>query len=344
MPLIDLDTDAGRRAALEQMLLVRSFENAVKEQFADGEIPGFVHLSIGQEAVAVGACGAMEADDHITSTHRGHGHALARGLDPERLMAEIYGKRSGYCGGKGGSMHVAAPESGMLGAQAIVGGGVPVAAGAALSAQVRGEERVVVAFLGDGSVAAGQVHEAMNLGATWSLPLVFLVENNLYSEGMAFAEQHNIDDVADIADAYGIPGVVVDGQDVAAVYEAVREARHRAVRGEGPTLIEAKTYRYRGHFEGDPEGYREASEVSEWRETRDPIDNYVDRLEEERVLDEEAVDTIRTDVAATIDGAIESARTADPPPASEAYEDVFDEPVAEIGRFRELLRADGGER
>lgn len=344
MPAIDLETASGRRRALERMLLIRAFENAVKDRFADGEIPGFVHLSLGQEAVAVGGCGALEADDYVTSTHRGHGHALACGLDPGRLMAEIYGKGSGYCRGKGGSMHVAAPEAGMLGAQAIVGAGIPVAVGAALTAQVRGEERVTVAFLGDGGIAAGQVHEGLNLAATWGLPLVVIIENNLYSEGMAFEEQHNIDDVVEIAPAYGIPSEIVDGQDVEEVYDSVHAAREHVITEYEPTLIEAKTYRYRGHFEGDPEGYRQEEEVREWRENRDPIAGFITRLKDAGEIDEDWVDAIRTDATDNIDDAVESARAAESPPASEAYEDIFADTVPEIDRFRSFLETDGGGR
>lgn len=344
MPAIDLGTRDGRREALARMFLIREFENAVKDRFADGEIPGFVHLSLGQEGVAVGAAGALEREDMITSTHRGHGHALARGLGPGPLMAEIYGKESGYCSGKGGSMHVAAPALGMLGAQAIVGAGVPVAVGAALTAQVRDEDRATVAFLGDGAVAAGQVHEGLNLGATWSLPLVFVVENNLYSEGMAFDEQHNIDEVAEAAAAYGVPGVVVDGQDVEAVHETVRDARDRAMAGEGPTLVEAKTYRYRGHFEGDQEPYRESSEVESWRENRDPIDGFIGRLEDAGEVDEEDVEAIRDQATKRIEEAVEAARSADQPPPTAAYEDVFVEPVGEVDRFRALYKPAGGDR
>jgi pyruvate dehydrogenase E1 component alpha subunit len=344
MPRIDLSTPTGRRTALERMLEIRRFEEAVKERFADGEIPGFVHLSLGQEAVPVGACGALEPDDYVTGTHRGHGQALARGLEADRLMAELYGKRTGYCGGKGGSMHVADLESGMLGAQPIVGASVPLATGAALTAQVGEDDWVAVAFLGDGAVAAGQVHEAMNLGATWELPVVYLVENNRYSEGMAFDEQHNVDDVAETAAAYGIPGETVDGQDVEAVYEVVREARRRATAGEGPTLVEAETYRYRGHFEGDPEPYRDEAEVREWQENRDPVDTFVERLVEAGELDRAAVDDLRETVEDRIRMAVEYARESDPPAPERAYDDVFAKPVPEVERFQELLQADGGGR
>lgn len=317
------------------MLLIREFEDRVAQRYADDEIPGFVHLSQGQEAVAVGACAALASEDYVTSTHRAHGHSIAKGLSPERLMAEIYGKQSGYCGGKGGSMHVASPEEGMLGAQPIVGASVPLGVGAALAAEARTEDWIALAFLGDGATAAGQVHEGLNLAATWGLPVVFVVENNRYSEGMTFDEQHNVDDIVEKAPAYGIPGRQVDGQDVTAVYAAIRDARERAASGEGPTLIEAETYRYRGHFEGDDQPYRTEEEIEDWRENRDPIDSFRRSLEERGELTAEQFDALASEAESTIDDAIERAR-ADPSPDPEsAYEAVFDEPAAEIDQFRD---------
>ncbi|EMA54842.1 thiamine pyrophosphate-dependent dehydrogenase E1 component subunit alpha, partial [Halococcus salifodinae] len=269
MTEIDFTTADGKAEALRRMLLAREFEDTVQDRFADGEIPGFVHLSQGQEAVAVGVCGTLTDDDYITSTHRAHGHSIAKGLDPNRALAELYAKETGYCEGKGGSMHVASLDEGMLGAQPIVGASAPLAVGAGITAQYEDADWVSVAFVGDGATAAGQVHEAFNFAATWGLPVVFVVENNLYSEGMRFDEQHNIEDLADMAASYGIPGEIVDGQSVEAVHEVTAEARERALE-EGPTLIEAKTYRYRGHFEGDQQPYRTSEEIAEWQEHRDP--------------------------------------------------------------------------
>lgn len=347
MTELDLTTRDGRLEALRRMLLVREFEDRAAQRYADDEIPGFVHLSQGQEAVAVGTCAALDPEDYVTSTHRAHGHSIAKGLSPERLMAEIYGTESGYCGGKGGSMHVASPEEGMLGAQPIVGASVPLGAGAGLTAQVRDENWIATAFLGDGATAAGQVHEGINLAATWGLPVVFVVENNRYSEGMTFEEQHNVDDIVEKAPAYGIPGRQVDGQDVTAVYEAMREARERAASGEGPTLIEAETYRYRGHFEGDDQPYRTEEEIEDWRENRDPIDIFRRSLEERGELTAEQFDALVSEAESTIDDAIERAR-ADPTPDPEAaYDAVFDEPAPEIDLFRRETRqwgANGGTR
>lgn len=325
------------------MLLVRAFENRVQDRFADNEIPGFVHLSQGQEAVAVGACGPLTDDDYITSTHRAHGHSLAKGLDPDRLLAELYGKEPGYCGGRGGSMHVADLGKGMLGAQPIVGASVPLATGAGITAQLTDDDWCVVAFCGDGSVAAGQVHEGINLAATWGLPVVYVIENNQYSEGMVFDEQHNVDDLADMAASYGIPGEIVDGQDVEAVYETVSRARERAIAGEGPTLVEAKTYRYRGHFEGDEEPYRSEDEVEEWMTDRDPIENYASALTADGVLTESEFAEMRSDVEETMDSAVQFARDAEMPAPEDAYDDVFVEPVEDIDRFRERHAADSGQ-
>ncbi|MXR20183.1 thiamine pyrophosphate-dependent dehydrogenase E1 component subunit alpha [Halobacterium bonnevillei] len=336
-----LDTPEKRRSALRTMVLIREFENHVRDRFADNEIPGFVHLSQGQEAVAVGVCTALSRDDYITSTHRAHGHSLAKGLEPDRLLAELYGKAEGHCGGRGGSMHVADLDEGMLGAQPIVGASVPLGTGAGITAQLSDADWMATAFCGDGSVAAGQVHEAINLAATWQLPVVFVVENNQYSEGMVFDEQHNVEDVAEMASAYGIPGEIVDGQDVTAVNETMRAARERALDGDGPTLIEAKTYRYRGHFEGDEQPYRSQEEVEDWRENRDPIDNYRERLAAAGELTDEEFEAIRTEVKAVMADAVEFARNADEPAPEAAYDDVFVEEAPEIDAFRERMAADG---
>ncbi len=347
MVTLDLATREGKKQALRGMLRIREFEQVVQENFADGEIPGFVHLSIGQEAVAVGACGVLDAQDYITSTHRGHGHSLAKGLDAERLMAELYGKASGYCSGKGGSMHVADLDAGHLGAQGIVASGTPLIAGASLTAQLTDDDFVGLSFFGDGAMAAGQGHEAINLAATWDLPAIFVIENNLYSEGMSFEKQHNIEDLADAASAYGIPGEIVDGMDVEAVYEAVDSAKERALRGEGPTLIEAKTYRYRGHYEGDPEPYRSEEEVQRWREERDPIESYTEYLVAEEILSEDEVASLRDTVEEEIATAVEFARESPPPDPETAYEDLFVDEYPDISYFRGLRDAavtDGGGR
>lgn len=337
MPQVNLQKPEGKVTVLRRMLLAREFEDTVQDQFADGEIPGFVHLSQGHEGVAVGTCSALTEGDYITSTHRAHGHSVAKGLDPARMLAELYGKETGYCKGKGGSMHVAALEKGMLGAQPIVGGSVPLATGAGITAQYMDTDWISLAFLGDGAVTEGQVHEAFNLAATWQLPVVFVIENNQYSEGMTFDEQHNIEDLADMSISYGIPGEIVDGQDVEAVHEIISEAREHALAGDGPTLIEAKTYRYRGHFEGDQEPYRSKEEVEEWRSERDPIDNYAEKLFEDGVLTEEEYNELRNDVEDEIADALEFARESDEASRDSAYNDVFVKSVPEIGAHRARL-------
>jgi TPP-dependent pyruvate/acetoin dehydrogenase alpha subunit len=251
------------------MAAIRGFETSSERLLKRGELTGNVHLSIGQEAVAAGVCDVLRADDHITTTHRGHGHCLAKGGDPERMFAELLGRSTGYCGGKAGSMHIADPATGNLGATAIVGGGIAMAAGAALSAQVRGTDQVAVAFFGEGAVAEGSFHEALNLAVVWDLPLLLVCENNGYAE-LTPVSVHLRAPVHRLAEPHGIPGVLVDGNDALAVRAAAAEAVSRARAGDGPTLLECATYRWSGHYVGDRERYRSKEEVASWRE-RDPI-------------------------------------------------------------------------
>ncbi|SFR72418.1 pyruvate dehydrogenase E1 component alpha subunit [Halogeometricum rufum] len=342
MVTIDIESEEGQLEILRRMLTIREFDTKAGELFADGELPGFVHLYIGEEAVGVGAVSALEQDDYITSTHRGHGHCIAKGLDPYQMMAELYGKRDGYCNGKGGSMHIADVDAGMLGANGIVGAGPPLATGAALTADYKDEDRVALAFFGDGAVAQGQVHEAINLAATWNLPAVFVIENNQFGEGTPMEKQHNVEHLSATAEAYDIPGFTVDGMDVTAVYEAVEEARSRAADGGGPTLIEADTYRYEGHFEGDHQPYRSEEDVQIWKD-RDAIETFKDRLVEAGTLTQEEFEDLREEVSAEIDDAANSAKDADYPDPSEAYEDMFGANVPEISDFAAQMRADGGE-
>ncbi|KYH25122.1 2-oxoglutarate dehydrogenase E1 component [Halalkalicoccus paucihalophilus] len=342
MPTIDLETETGRKEALRRMLTIRQFDTTAGERFADGEIPGFVHLYIGEEAVGVGACSALEDDDYITSTHRGHGHCIAKGLDPKPMMAELYGKREGYCNGKGGSMHIADVDAGMLGANGIVGAGPPLGTGAALTIDRKGEDRVALSFLGDGAVAQGQVHSAANLAATWDLPVIFLVENNHYGEGTPVEEQHNVENLSATAGAYNVPGITVDGMDITAVNEAVTEARERARAGDGPTFIEAETYRFHGHFEGDEELYREDDEVERW-EARDPIETFAQRLIDRGELTNEEYEALQSEVETTIEEALEYAQSAEEPAPEEAYDDMFAAEVPEITEFARRVRADGGD-
>jgi len=239
-------------------------------------------------------------------------------------------------------MHVANLDKGMLGAQPIVGASVPLGTGAGITAQLQNADWCGLAFCGDGSVAAGQVHEGINLAATWGLPVIYVIENNQYSEGMVFDEQHNIEDLVDMAASYGIPGEVVDGQDVEAVHETVSAARARALAGDGPTLVEAKTYRYRGHFEGDEEPYRESEEVEEWMTEHDPIEKYVTALDERGELDDDDLTAMRAEVKSVMDAAVQFARDADEPAPENAYDDVFVDPAPDVDRHRERMETDGG--
>ncbi|MEM3054951.1 MAG: thiamine pyrophosphate-dependent dehydrogenase E1 component subunit alpha, partial [Candidatus Bathyarchaeia archaeon] len=260
-----------------KMLEIRLFEEKVFELYAQNLVPGTIHLYTGQEAVAVGVCSALRKDDYITSTHRGHGHCIAKGAELKHVMAEILGKRTGYCKGKGGSMHIADFSLGVLGATAVVGAGIPIAAGAGLSIKLRKTDQVVACFFGDGASNQGTFHEGINMAAIWKLPVIFVCENNLYAMGTRQSLVMVIENIAERASAYGIPGVVVDGNDVLAVYEATFKAVERARKGEGPTLIECKTYRHRGHSRVDPARYRPKEEVEAWL-AKDPIKRFKERL------------------------------------------------------------------
>ncbi|OIQ00422.1 MAG: pyruvate dehydrogenase (acetyl-transferring) E1 component subunit alpha [Syntrophobacteraceae bacterium CG2_30_61_12] len=307
---------------LRTMTRIRQFETRVQEFFAAGKIPGFVHLYIGEEAVATGACGTLGATDYITSTHRGHGHLIAKGGDLKLMMAEIFGRRTGYCKGKGGSMHIAAVELGILGANGIVGGGGPIANGAALAAKYRGTDQVVVCFFGDGASNQGTTQEALNLASAWKLPVVFVNENNGYGISCPTCKSMAVADIADRAAAYDIPGVVVDGNDVLAVYEAVAEAVKRARAGAGPSLIECKTYRWRGHFEGDACVYRDDQELADWVK-KDPLQRFENKLLADGLLDAAKVESIRQEVARELDAAVAFAEQSPLPEAAEVLEDVY---------------------
>jgi TPP-dependent pyruvate/acetoin dehydrogenase alpha subunit len=284
------------------MAAIRGFETSAERLRRRGRLTGNVHLSTGQEAVAAGVCDVLRRDDHITTTHRGHGHCLAKGADPERMYAELLGRATGYCGGKAGSMHIADPATGNLGATAIVGGGIAIAAGAALSAQVRGTGQVAVAFFGEGAVAQGVFHEALNLAAVWALPLLLVCEHNGYAE-LTPASVHMRAEVHRLAEPHGIPGVAVDGNDALAVRAAAAEAVSRARAGAGGTLLECRTYRLGGHYVGDPERYRSEEEVAAWRE-RDPLARLA------AVLGAERAAAIDAEVEAGLDAAVQRALAA----------------------------------
>jgi pyruvate dehydrogenase E1 component alpha subunit len=304
------------------MVLVREFELRAIEERRSGLIPGFIHSCVGQEASAIGACLALATDDVITSTHRGHGHLIGKGGVPRYMMAELAGRSTGYCRGRGGSLHIADFDLGILGANGIVAGGIPIAVGAALAFSMRRERRVALSFFGDGAVNEGAFHEAANLAGLWKLPVIFFCENNLYGEGTPQFKQAPVADLAVRAEGYGFPGVIVDGQDVLAVYQAVAQAAERARLGEGPTFVEAKTYRYRGHYEGDPQVYRRPGEMEEWR-ARDPIPAFRQYLLDLGMVTETELQEIETGVQTQLEEAVAFAKAAPMPQQEEALQGVY---------------------
>ncbi|EST54271.1 acetoin:2,6-dichlorophenolindophenol oxidoreductase subunit alpha [Brevibacillus panacihumi W25] len=311
-----------------RMLMIRRFEEKINEKFLAGEIPGFVHLYIGEEATGVGVCSALRKTDYITSTHRGHGHTLAKGADVKRCMAELYGRKTGYCKGKGGSMHIADFSIGMLGANGVVGGGFNLAVGAALAVQLRKGDQVAVCFFGDGASNRGTFHEALNMAAVWKLPAVFVCENNQWASTTPLHEATAVTDIAVRASSYAMPSTIVDGNDVFAVYEAAVEAIERARQGGGPTLVECKTYRIKGHFVGDPEQYRTREEVISQLEENDPLKNFFLRVQNEQLLGEQELVAIEEQVAAEIEEAVRFAETSPYPDPEEAFDDVYVEEVS----------------
>ncbi|HLT57506.1 MAG: pyruvate dehydrogenase (acetyl-transferring) E1 component subunit alpha [Limnochordales bacterium] len=305
-----------------QMRRIRHFEEEVDRLYQAGRIWGTFHLYIGQEAVAVGAVEALEPDDYITSTHRGHGHSIAKGASIPLMMAELRGKETGYCRGRGGSMHIADVDAGNLGANGIVGGGIPIATGAALACRKMGLSRVVLCFFGDGAVAQGAFHEAVNFAAVFQLPVVYLCENNQYAMSMPVRRGLGNPDIAARAAAYGIPGKTVDGNDVLAVYAAVREAVDRARSGGGPTLLEARTYRWRGHSKSDANRYRTREEIEAWKQ-RCPIRRFEEQLVAAGVLSAADVERIAQEVREEIQAAIEFAEQQPDPDVSALAEGVY---------------------
>lgn len=307
---------------LRKMLEIRFFEEKVFELYGQNLVPGTIHLYAGEEAVAVGVCSALKKEDYITSTHRGHGHCIAKGADLKRTMAEILGKKMGYCKGKGGSMHIADFSIGMLGATAVVGAGLPIAVGASLSAKLRGTDQVAVCFFGEGASNQGTFHESINMASTWKLPVVFICENNLYAMGTRQTRVMAIENVADRAVGYGIPGITVDGNNVLAVYAATKKAVERARKGEGPTLIECKTYRRKGHSRVDPAKYRPKEEVEEWLR-KDPIGLFKETLLRESVLSEREIKDTENQVLHEIEQAVKFAVESPYPMPQEALDDIY---------------------
>ncbi|MEK7205742.1 MAG: thiamine pyrophosphate-dependent dehydrogenase E1 component subunit alpha [candidate division NC10 bacterium] len=307
-----------------KMVAVRVFEETAADLFLKGQLPGFLHSYIGEEAVASGVCAHLTPQDMITSTHRGHGHAVAKGARLDMMMAELFAKKTGYCHGKGGSMHIADLDLGILGANGIVGGGVPIATGAGLALKLKGSDRVTVAFFGDGGSNTGAFHEGVNMAAVWNLPVVFVCENNQYAESTPRDVHQKIKDVAQRAMAYDIPGVVADGMDVFDVYQKTGEAIDRARGGGGPSLVETKTYRFMGHYVGDPQTYRSKDEVAQWKK-RDPIAMFRKRVVEEGKITAADMDAIDSSIAKEMEQAVEFARQSPEPDIEAALQDIFTE-------------------
>ena len=310
------------REALRKMILIRQFEEGAEDCYVRGLIHGTMHLSIGQEASAVGLCMALSDDDKITSTHRGHGHCIAKGAEVGRMFAEFFGKESGYCGGRGGSMHIADVAKGNLGANGIVAGGIPIAVGAALSAKRLNPGSVVVSFFGDGAVNEGAFHEALNMASVWKLPVIFACENNHYGMSTSTEKSSAQPRVAERAAAYAMPGVTVDGNDFSAVAEAGYNAVERARAGEGPSLVESVTYRWRGHSKSDRNRYRSKEEIAAWV-ARDPIGRFAGLLNEHSIADAEMVVALEKEVAAEIAAAIDFAKTSPAPDPAALARDVY---------------------
>jgi TPP-dependent pyruvate/acetoin dehydrogenase alpha subunit len=306
----------------ETMCRIRRFEEAAGDLMAANRIPGFLHLSIGQEAVAAGVCSQLTPTDYITSTHRGHGHCIAKGGKVDRMMAELFGKPEGYCKGRSGSMHIADPGVGILGANAIVAAGLPIATGAALGAQIRGEDLVAVTFFGEGAVAEGVFHESLNLASLWKLPIVFVCENNQYAELSHVSKHLSAVSVSAFGGPYRIPSATYDGNDVVEVRQAAGEAVDRARAGNGPSLLEFHTYRWRGHFEGDQGTYRTDDEVARWR-LRDPLVRVRERLVSEFEYSENDISSLEAEVQGEIDEAVLWANELAGPDTALLTEDVY---------------------
>lgn len=307
---------------LIKMYKIRFFEEKVDYLFALGLVHGTMHLSIGQEAVAVGAISTLKPDDYILSTHRGHGHCIAKGADINLMMAEFLGKETGYCRGRGGSMHIADVEKGNLGATGVVGGGIPIASGVGLSIKMRKTRQVVLCFFGDGAANQGAFHESLNLAAIWKLPVIFLCENNMYGMSMSVEKAFAIENIAKRAGSYGFPGEVVDGNDVLAVYKVVLKAIERARKGKGPSLIECKTYRWKGHSKSDQNLYRSKEEIKFWK-MKCPIKRFKEKLIAEKIITNEEIKIIEENAKNIIEKAVDFAKNSPEPSVEEIFDGVY---------------------
>jgi acetoin:2,6-dichlorophenolindophenol oxidoreductase subunit alpha len=304
------------------MLKIRFFEEKIIEIFRKGELPGWLHTYIGEEAVATGVCLNLTDKDYITSTHRGHGHFIAKGGDLKKIAAELYAKKTGCCKGRGGSMHIADMSIGVLSANGIVGGGIPIATGAAFGCGVLKEDRIVVSFFGDGASDEGAFHESLNLASIWNLPIIYLCENNLYAMSNPMSKHMNIENIADRAKSYGIPGIIVDGMDVIDVYEKMHKIACDVRNGKGPVLVEAKTYRLCGHADGDVEAYRTKKEVCAWTE-KDPIITLETKMLREEIFKKADIDKIKKNISDEIEQAVDFARKSPEPLKEESMDYIF---------------------
>jgi len=305
------------------MVTIRCFEEKIEEFFFAGEIPGFVHLYIGEEAIATGVIANLRRSDLIQSTHRGHGHTIAKGADLKKMMAEIFGRKTGYCKGKGGSMHIADFSVGMIGANGVVGGGYSLATGAGLAQKLQGKDDISVVFFGDGASNRGTFHEAANMASVWKLPVLFVCENNQWASTTPYRTTTSVEDISDRARGYSMPGVSVDGNDVFAVYEVSGDMIGKIRKGEGPSLLECKTYRIKGHFVGDPEKYRTKEEVKKIFTTDDPISNFEKKVLKAGIISRDELDGVAAAAASEVDSAVDYARQAPEPDPSEIYEDLY---------------------
>jgi TPP-dependent pyruvate/acetoin dehydrogenase alpha subunit len=307
-----------------QMLKIRLFEEQVNQLYLGAKMPGLAHLYIGQEAVAVGICEALRRDDYITSTHRGHGHCLAKGAAVDKMFAELLGKAPGYCRGKGGSMHIADQDTGNLGANAIVGGSAGIATGAAMSAKMRGSDQIAVCFFGEGALGQGLLYEVMNMASLWKLPVIYVCENNLYNEYTHYSET-TAGEILERGNAFGIPSETIDGQDVILVHTASRRLAERARRGEGPSFLICNTYRFHGHHVGDIDRayYRSKQEEEEWRKRRDPIQRLAQRLSDEKMVDDASLHGLEEEIKRQIEAAVQFALEAPYPDVSEVDKHVY---------------------
>lgn len=307
----------------EKMTLIREFEKMAEKNFLNNEIPGFIHLYIGEEAIATGIISNLNEEDLITSTHRGHGHMLAKGADPKKMMAELYGKEAGYCKGKGGSMHIMNFDLGVLGANGEVAGGLPIAAGAGLAIdKIKKSDQIVVSFFGDGASNRGAFHEALNWASIYNLPILFVVENNMYASTIKKTNSTSVENISTRAKGYNIDGFTIDGNDVLEVYNKANEVIESIRDGNGPVLLECKTYRLKGHFVGDPQNYRDKKEVEKYWEN-EPIGRFENHLKENNIIDEERMQEIKEEKENIIQEAVEFARNEEYPSPEDALNDLF---------------------